>query len=67
MVLGVAGFVLGAAADVLGEPIVRLLPDAIAPFHPQKALYWVGPVLFGAGTLLRKSAQRRMARLRAAG
>jgi len=67
MVLGVAGFALGAAADVLGEAVVRLLPDAIAPFHPQKALYWVGPVLFGAGTLLRRSAQRRMARLRAAG
>ena len=63
MILGVAGFALGAAADVAGEVVVRLLPDAFLPLQPQKALYWVGPVLFGAGTLLRRSAQRRMARL----
>ena len=65
MALGVAGFAVGAAADFANEVVVRLLPEPLASLHPQKVLYWVGPVLFGAGTLLRRSARQRMARLRA--
>jgi len=67
MILGVIGFVAGATVDGVADLIVRLLPDwllRLASYHPQKLLYVIGPVLFGAGTLLRRSAGRRMSRLR---
>jgi hypothetical protein len=69
MALGVVTFVAGAAIDGGADVIVRLLPDALvrfAAYHPQKLLYFLGPVLFGLGTLLRSSAGRRISRLRAA-
>ena len=66
MVLGVISFVIGGLADIADDVLVRLLPDALVPLHPEKLMYVVGPVLFGAGTLLRRSAFKRMSRLRAA-
>jgi len=66
MALGVLSFVIGGMADVADDILVRLLPESLVPLHPEKLMYVVGPVLFGAGTLLRRSAFKRMSRLRAA-